>query len=111
VTNAVLLALTITVAVEVPIVALVFARQRRRMAIVAAVTTGITNLLMNTLLRQAVADDRTFLHLGELGALVVEAAVYAIASKPREAGRAFAASALANTASYFVGRWVTRLPS
>jgi len=108
-TVAVLLALVITVAVEVPIVALVFAGQRRRMAIVAAVTTGITNLLMNTLLRQTVADNLTFLHLGELGALVIEAGVYFLASKPREPGRAIAASALANATSYLVGRWATRL--
>ena len=40
---------------------------------------------------------------GELGALIIEASVYALARAPRDWGRALAASALANAASYASG--------
>lgn len=102
--NAVVLtAFALTIAIEAPLVALVFKGQRVRMALVCAVTTGATNLFMNTLLRAWLPGWGLAVTVGELGALAIEAAVYALASRPRDLPRALFASALANAASYVVG--------
>jgi hypothetical protein len=99
----VLTAFALTVAIEVPLVALVFKGQRVRMALVCAITTGATNLFMNTVLRTLIHDRGLAITVGELGALAIEAAVYALASRPRDLPRALFASALANAASYVAG--------
>lgn len=100
--QAVITAWLITLAAEVPVVALVYARQRRRMAIVCAVTTSVTNLLMNLLLSRVLPPSEYLLY-GELGALVIEALVYWFVAHPRDPGRAMVASAAANLASYGAG--------
>ena len=96
-------ALVVTLVCEVPLVALVFKGQRLRMAVVAAVTTGVCNLSMNLLLLPLFTSYSRFILLGELGAVLLEAGVYAVAAKPREPSRALLASALANTASFIAG--------
>jgi hypothetical protein len=101
--GAVLAALVVTLAIEVPLVAIVFRGQRARMALVCAVTTGATNLFMNTAFRTWIPERGLAITLGELGALAIEAAVYALASRPRDVPRALLASALANAASYAAG--------
>ena len=96
-------ALVLTLVCEVPLVALVFKGQRLRMAIVAAGTTGVCNLSMNLLLLPLFNSYTRFILIGELGAVLLEAAVSAVSSKPREPSRALLASALANTASFLAG--------
>ena len=97
------LAWLITLVVEVPCVAAFYPGQRRRMALVAAVATSATNLPMNLLLPAWVGTGDTFLLTGELAALVLEAAVYSLAARPRDVFRAAAASALANGLSFAAG--------
>lgn len=98
-----LAALALTLAVEVPIVAACYPGQRLHMACVAALITASTHLAMHTLLPLAVSDFASFLLIGEAMATLVEAGVYAVASRPPELGRGLVASAVANSASYAVG--------
>jgi hypothetical protein len=98
-----LLALALTLAIEVPLVALVFSGQRLRMALVAAVATTATHLFMHFVLPRLGLTYAGWLVSGELVALVGEAAAYAFLSRPRDLPRALAASAVANAASYAVG--------
>lgn len=98
-----LVALAVTVAVEVPIVALVFPRERARMALACAIATSATNLAMNLLLYPRVGSVDTYLLVGEIGATLAEAAVYYAASREHDVGRALLASALANAASFGAG--------
>lgn len=100
--QAALTAWLITLAAEVPIVALVYPQLRGRMAIVCAITTSSTNLFMNLVLFR-VLSPRGYVLYGELGALVIEAAVYWLAARPRDPGRAIVASSAANLASYGAG--------
>ena len=93
----------VTVAVEVPCVAALYPGQRRRMAIACALATSVTNVAMNVALPRWLGVGLTFLLVGEIGALILEALVYARARRPRDWGRALAASALANGASFSVG--------
>ena len=99
---AVVFAWLVTLTIEVPCVALWYPGQRRRMAVVCAITTSITNVVMNVLLPRWLGPDAA-VGFGELGALGVEAAVYALASRPRDIGRALAASGLANGLSFAAG--------
>ena len=92
----------VTLALEVPCVALWYSGQRRRMAVICAITTSITNLVMNILLPRWLGPDDA-VGFGELGAIGIEAAVYAVASRPRDIGRALAASGLANGLSFAAG--------
>jgi len=101
--GAYVLALLITIMVEVPIVAACYSGQRLRMAAVCAATTTCTHLAMHFVLPQLVGSFGQFILLGELGALLVEAMVYWLASRPRDLGLALVASALANALSYGVG--------
>ena len=98
-----LLALLITLAVEVPTVAACFPGQRLRMAAVCAATTTCTHLAMHFILPQFVGSFGQFILVGELGALLVEAIVYWLASRPRDLGLALIASAMANALSYGIG--------
>jgi len=98
-----LLALSITLAVEVPIVATCFSGQRLRMAAVCAATTTCTHLAMHFILPRLVVSFGQFILVGALGALLVEAMVYWLASRPRDLGLALVASALANALSYGIG--------
>lgn len=93
----------VTVAVESPLVAAVYAGERLKMASVCAVATSITNLCMNLLLPRWLGTGALFLLVGEIGALALEALVYARVRRPRDVGRALVASALANGASFSIG--------
>lgn len=93
----------VTVAIEAPCVAALYPGQRRRMALICAIATSVTNVVMNVALPRWLGVGVTFLLVGEIGALLVEAAVYALAARPRDVGRALAASALANGLSFSVG--------
>lgn len=95
-----LVALGITVAIETPIVALVFRQQAARLALACVVTTSVTNLFMNFVLRRELLSG---LLVGEALAFALEAFVYYRLSSPRSASRALIASLLANAASYFGG--------
>lgn len=98
-----LTALAITVAIEAPVVALLYKGQRWRMMVVCILATSATNLLMNTALRSLVPGHGLAVILGELFAFAVEATAYASASNPRDVPRALTASAIANAASFAVG--------
>lgn len=99
----VLVALAVTIVVEVPIVALVYPRERARMALACAIATSATNLGMNLLLYRRVGSYDTYILIGEISATLVEAAVYWVVSREHEVGRALLASALANGASFSAG--------
>ncbi|MGA2450310.1 MAG: hypothetical protein ABTD50_16675 [Polyangiaceae bacterium] len=97
------LALAITLAVEVPIVAVFYPRHRLRMILACVAANCLTNVSLNlVLLRAAYAYDSTLL-AGESAALLFEALVYALVAPNREWSRALAASAAANLASFALG--------
>jgi hypothetical protein len=104
-----LVALGVTLAIEVPVVAAVFAGQRRRMAMVALLTTTTTHLLMHFLLPHYTHHPDQWLLWGEVGALAVEAIAYGLLSRPRDPGRGLLASGVANGLSFGAGvvlvRW------
>jgi hypothetical protein len=98
-----LTALLITVVIEVPIVALIFSRQRMMMAACCLVATSVTNFSMNTLLHDWASSYAQYIIIGELGALCIEALAYGLVSRPRDIAKALLASAVANAASYAAG--------
>ena len=98
-----LLALLLTLAIEVPLVAWIYPGERVRLAIACGVTTTATHLTMHHVLPLVLASSGQVLVIGEAMALIVEAAVYAGVSRTRSVGRALVASAVANAVSYGVG--------
>jgi hypothetical protein len=100
----ILRALLVTILVEAPLVGLVY--RRLAMALVCAVTTGVTNLVMNRFLFRAVRSAEQYILIGELGAVLIEALVYFLVARKHGAARAIAASALANSASFVAGWWL-----
>jgi hypothetical protein len=101
VTGRYLVALAVTLVLEVPIVAACFPGRRLRMAWTCALATTSTHLFMHFVMPRWLAGPQQVIVAGEVLALVAEAAVYAVAV--RELGRALVASALANAASYGAG--------
>lgn len=101
-TSVVVSALIITLAVEVPIVALLYPRERERMALACALATSATNLLMNAWLLGTGSYDARLMG-GEIGATFSEAIVYLVVSRGHEPGKALMASGLANAASFAAG--------
>lgn len=97
------IALGITLVVEIPVVVAFFAGQRLRMGLVALVATSVTHLIMHFVLVHFVRDYDQMVLWGEVMALVLEAAAYALVSKPRDIPRALMASATANALSYSAG--------
>jgi hypothetical protein len=95
------LALTLTLATEIPIVAAFFPGHRARMAMVCALTTTATHLLLHFALPGLLPVGSFSLVLAEGGITLVEAAAYWAASQ--DPGRSLAASALANAASFVAG--------
>jgi hypothetical protein len=95
-----LLALAITLVVEVPTVAAFFPGRRVQLALTCALATTATHLLLHFGFPR-VLPPRAALLVGEAVATLGEAAVYAAVS--REPGRALTASAVANGLSYGVG--------
>ena len=100
--RAYLLALGLTLGSEVPIVAALYPGQRARLAIVAALMTTVTHLILHFALPRWLPAAQVLLP-GEALALFGEAAAYAAFSRPRDLGRALLASALANAASFGLG--------
>jgi hypothetical protein len=96
-------ALAVTLAIEVPVVSLVYRRERARMSIACALATSLTNVLMNTWLLQGVRSHDTYLLVGELGASVLEALAYVAVSRQHDIGCALVASGLANALSFAAG--------
>jgi hypothetical protein len=105
--NGYLAALALTLAVEVPLVALVYPGQRRRMATCCAAATAFTHLVMHFVLPRLFTGT-VVLVAGETLALALEALAYALVSRPRDGARALLASALANGASFGVGLLIFR---
>lgn len=96
-------ALLVTLAIEVPLVAALFPGQRLRMACVAVAANVATNLTLNLVLPRIAALRGHYLIPGEILAVVAEAAAYALASRPRDVPRSLLASSLANALSFGAG--------
>jgi hypothetical protein len=96
-----LLALLITLVLEVPLVAAAFPGQRLKLAVVALAANTFTNLLLNLVLPHLLHGN----HLlpGEVFAVVFEAGAYFVASRPRDAPRSLLVSSVANTLSFSAG--------
>jgi hypothetical protein len=101
-------AAVVTVAVESPLVTALYPGQRARMGLACALATSATNLLMNSALRPRLRSFAAYLIIGELGALVVEAAVYFAIDRHHQPRRAALASTLANLASFLLGPFLLR---
>jgi hypothetical protein len=93
------IALLLTIAVEVPTVAAFFPGQRRLMAFACLIATSFTHVLLFRVLAFLTLTPAGLV-AGETFALVAEAAVYALASRPRNLPRAVMASAVANGLSF-----------
>ncbi len=106
-----LAALVVTLVIEVPVVASFYPGQRRKMATVAAFSTTATNLFLNLVLVKARCLNEQHVIVGEVLALVLEAAAYAFMSRPRDVPRGVFVSALANALSFAAGfsPWLARL--
>lgn len=96
-------ALTVTLAIEVPWVALCFPGRRRRLALVALVANIATNLALNVLLPRLAPSATHRILIGELAAVVVEALAYAAAAGPGSFGRALVVSGVGNALSFELG--------
>src|SRR5512142_1725984 len=99
--SAYLVALGITLVLEVPIVAALYPGRRARLALVCAVATTATHLLLHFGFPRLLPRGSPVLLAGEAFATLSEAAVYAVFG--RELGRALVASGLANAASFGAG--------
>lgn len=105
-----LLSLLLTLAVEVPLVALCFPERRARLAATAALATTLTHLCMHFVLF-GLLGPRRFLPAGEALAFVAEGLTYALVIRStatsddlrRTLVRGLLASALANGASFAAG--------
>lgn len=95
------LALAVTLAVEVPVVAAFYPGRRRRMALVSAAANLATHLLLHFAFPFLLPRGVSPLLPGEAFATLAEAGAYAIwAGQP---GRALVASAVANSLSFGAG--------
>jgi hypothetical protein len=99
-----LIALVVTLLVEVPLVAALYPGERVRLACAAIVANAATNLALNLVL-----VPRGHLVLGEVLAVVVEAMTYVLASRRRDMPRAIVVSAAANLASFALGPLLVHL--
>jgi len=104
-------ALAVTLILEVPLVAALYPGQRKKLA--SFLANCATNLTLNLLLWRLPLLAGRHIVPGEALALLVEAAVYGMAGRPRDWPRALLASALANAASFFAGpflaAWLLRI--
>ena len=98
-----LVALLVTLASEVPLVAALFPGQRVKMAAVAVAANVATNLLLNLVLLRRDLLGGPHLMVGEVFAVMAEAAAYSLASRPRNIARSVLASSLANALSFSLG--------
>jgi hypothetical protein len=99
-------ALSVTLIIEVPLVAALFPGQRVRMALVAVVMNVATNLMLNLVFARLRGAARDYLLPGEILVVLLEAAAYAICS--RQIARSLCVSSLANALSFAAG--FTSLP-
>jgi hypothetical protein len=99
-----LIALAVTLVIEVPLVAALYPGERARIAAAAVVANVATNLALNLVLA-----PRGHLALGEVLAVVVEAVTYRLASRRGDLARATAVSAAANLASFTLGPMLVQL--
>ena len=97
------LALAITLGLEVPLIAALYPRQRLRLVGVSLLANTATNLTLNRLLPRMFDTPGAHILPGEILAVLVEAAAYSLASRPRDLPRALLASSVANALSYSVG--------
>jgi hypothetical protein len=95
------LALGLTIALEVPIVAAFYRGRRRLMAAACALATTATHLALHFAFPRFLAPGAALL-AGEVFATLAEAAAYAAAARGG-IGRALVASAVANSVSYGAG--------
>ena len=98
-----LAALVVTLLLELPIVAAAYPGQRVRLTAVALVANTFTNLTLNVLLPRWPLVRGHYILVGEILAVVMEAAALAVASRPRDTGRALVVSGLGNALSYGAG--------
>ena len=94
-------ALGITLAVEIPVVAAFFPGRRRRMALACAVATTVTHVLLYFVFPVFILRRDLSLLVGEAVATLAEAGAYYAVG--REPGRALVAAAVANTCSFAIG--------
>jgi hypothetical protein len=95
------IALAVTLAVEVPVVAAFYPGRRRRMALACAAATTATHLLLHLAFPHLVPRGVSPLWVGEAFATAAEAGAYALAAG--QPGRALVASAVANSLSFGAG--------
>ena len=100
------LALGLTLAVEVPLVAALYPGRRRRMMLACAVATTATHLILHFVVFALVPRQFAPLFVGEAFATLAEAAAYAAVD--RQLGLALFASGLANGASFGAGLLLLR---
>jgi|GEM_PF-5661097 len=93
-------ALLLTVAVEVPTVAVFFPRQRFTMALTCLVTTSATHVVLFGCSFSGAVLRTVGLVIAEAFALIAEAVVYTTISRPHDLPRALMASAAANALSF-----------
>ena len=109
----IVIALLVTLLVEVPIVAAFYPRQRRRMAITCAIATIAASLVVNAALGVVASRIGAPLHVsiaaGQLAAMLLEALAYYAVARPRDLRRALAAAASANIASYAAGLFLGQI--
>jgi hypothetical protein len=98
-----LYALGLTLALEVPFVALCYPRQRLRLAVVALLSNALTNLTLNLVLPSIPAFQGSHVVIGEILAVVLEALAYTATAQPRNVGKAIMVSAVGNALSYELG--------
>ncbi|HET6582281.1 MAG TPA: hypothetical protein VFG69_02515 [Nannocystaceae bacterium] len=95
-----LAALAVTLAVEVPIVALAFPKQRAALALAAAIATTTTHLAMHSSTLPGWSPPLGLL-AAEIAATASEAVVYAVLT--RQPLRAAIVAIVANVASFALG--------
>jgi hypothetical protein len=96
-------ALGLTIAVEVPAVAIFYPGQRLRLGGCCCLVTTLTHMALFLVLFRYVPLTTVTVLLGESGALLLEASAYAVVSRPRDFPRALMASAAANALSFGLG--------
>jgi hypothetical protein len=96
-------AVAVTLLIEVPLVAALYPGQRLKMAAVATVMNVATNLTLNLVLPRLAWLRGQWLLPGEVLAVISEAAAYTLASRPRDLPRGLLVSSLANALSFGAG--------
>ena len=98
-----LFALGVTVAIEVPLVALAFPGERLKMAACALVATTLTHLGMHLVTPISPEALMTWLIVGETAAVVLEGLAYWAVTNKRGFLWAMGVSIIANAASFSAG--------